>query len=377
MAVLQWNRLAGQERVKGVIGNAFQNGTLGHAYLFCGERGTGKFAAAVDLAMAVLCCHNGTRPCGECPSCKKVNTYSHPDFHIIMPVILEAEHRKNNDISEKGWQFMAASAKSRIDDPYKLPQYDKKPDIPVDWIREANQAILRGATEGAYNAVIIDGVDSMKKESANAMLKTLEEPPPGTVMILLTDKAHSVLPTILSRCQMIRFAPLPHDVIAAELVRRFGVGTDDSRVAIAAASGSLGVAIDEFENPREEYFTAAADLWNDCLRGNWEAAAQSAEYLSGGKDAFSECQKVLSCLIDLLRFAVLSKTGAPINYFYSGQSNKIELPEAITPTDVENFVKLCQEALFALNARGNAMLVMVNFVCTLMEMLNVEEQQAC
>jgi hypothetical protein len=288
-----------------------------------------------------------------------------------MPLVLEAEHKKSGDISEKGWQFMAESARQRIDDPYKLPRYDTIPNIPVDWIREANLAIQRGATEGAYNAVIIDGVDTMNKESANAMLKTLEEPPAGTVMILLTDKVHAVLPTIVSRCQLIRFAPLRHDVISAVLCERFGVRAGDSRVAIAAAGGSLGAAIDEFEDSREEYFEAAAELWNDCLGGNWEAATQNAERIAGGREAFSECQKILRCLIELLRFTILNKSGAAINYINVGESAKIGLPETVTPGDVERYVELCQEALSAVNARGNCTLVMVNFVCTLMEMLNV------
>jgi DNA polymerase-3 subunit delta' len=375
MAVLRWNRLVGQERVKGVIGSAFQNGALGHAYLFCGERGTGKFAAALDLAMAVLCRHEEARPCGVCPSCKKAGAYSHPDLHVIMPLVLEAEHKASGGgLSDKGWQLAAESTKRRIGDPYRLPEHGAVPNIPVDWIREANYAVQRGGTEGAFNAAIIDGVESMGKESANAMLKTLEEPPPGSVMILITDKPHAVLPTIVSRCQIIRFAPLPPDLVGSELSRRFGVGADDHRVVLAAAGGSLGVAIEEFENPREEYFKAAADLWNECARGDFEAASQSAERLSGDKDAFSVCRSTLRCLIELLRLAILRRSGLAINYFDTGESGGIDLPEAVAPDDVGMFVKLCQEALDAVDARGNCLLVMVNFVCTLMEMLNVKEQ---
>ena len=400
MAALKWNKLIGQERVKGVIGSAFQNGTLGHAYLFCGERGTGKFAAAVDLAMALLCQHAETRPCGACPSCKKVAAYSHPDLHVIMPLVLLPEHKGTGGaLTEEGWQFAAALTKGRIDDPYKLPQYAGIPNIPVDWVREADHAILRGGTEGAFNVAIIDGVDTMGKESANAMLKTLEEPPPGTVMILLTDKPHATLPTIVSRCQIIRFALLPPDAVSAELYRRFSTnkdkkgadadatdlfaGTDeaaasqpprDPRIEAAAAYGSIGLAIEEFEDPREECFELASALWNDCARGDWEAAAAGADRLSASDDAFSSCRKTLLCLTRLLRFAFLRKFGAPVNYFNSVEPRQIELPRQSAPDDAGRFVRLCQEALDALDARGNCALVMVNFVCSLMEMLNAEEQ---
>ncbi|MDR2579251.1 MAG: hypothetical protein LBC70_10685, partial [Chitinispirillales bacterium] len=325
MKILKWNKLIGQERVKSVIGGAFGNGTLGHAYLFCGERGVGKFAAAVDLAMAALCKHEEARPCGACPACKKISAYSHPDFHVLMPLVLQAEHKKESGLSEQGWKFAAESAGQRIADPYKLPVYDTIPNIPVDWIREANHAIQRGGTEGAFNVAVIDGVDTMNKSSVNAMLKTLEEPPPGSVMILLTDNPHNVLQTVISRCQIIRFATLPPGVIASELSARFKVGADDPRVALAAAGGSLGAAIEEFEEPREEYFRAAAGLWNDCQNGDWAAAAQAAERISNGKDAFSECQKVIRCLMELLRFAFLSQSGASINYFNLTGFHKLKL----------------------------------------------------
>jgi len=382
MAKLRWDRLVGQERVKSVVGGAFRNGALGHAYLFCGERGTGKFAAAVDLATALLCRSADARPCGECPACKKARAYSHPDFHVVMPLVLQAEHKGTDGLTEKGWELAAQSAKLRISDPYKLPQYDGIPNIPVDWIREANEAIWRGATEGAANAVIIDGVDTMRKEAANAMLKTLEEPPAGTVMILLTDKINSVLPTIVSRCQIMRFALLPPDIVCAELHKRgFGGGAASDapaeygpKVLAAAACGSLGIAIEEFEDSLDSSYEAAASLWNDCLRNDWEAASRAAEELSGGEDALSSCRKTLKCLVQLLRCAFLHKFGAAVNYIDTGMSYKIELPDTAAPSDVERFAGLCQSAISAIDARGNVMMAMVNFACSLMECINAEKQ---
>ncbi len=76
--------------------SAFDNGTLGHAYLLCGDAGCGKFAVAFDLAQALLCLSDTQKPCGECVSCKKVKKYSHSDFHVIMPVVLEKEHKSSD-----------------------------------------------------------------------------------------------------------------------------------------------------------------------------------------------------------------------------------------------------------------------------------------
>jgi len=376
---LQWKNLVAQERIKSVLESAYQNKTLGHAYLFCGERGVGKFAAALDLASLLLCQDEKVKPCGVCSSCKKVLSYSHPDFHIVMPMLLQAEHKKESALSELGWQFAGACAKQRIDAPYKMPEYGGIPDIPVDWMREAALAIQRGAVEGGYNVTIMDGVESMKKETANAILKTLEEPPPGTVIIALTDRINYVLPTIVSRCQTLRFSYLPPEVIGAQLCSRFGVSSDDPKIDTAAQGGSLGAAIAEFEADEAEWYEIAAGIWKDCCAGDFGAISGRVDALGGGSEAYTACHKIFKSLLRLLRIAFLEKFGAPVNYFKSNTNmgSQIELPDTVTPHGAEEFIRLCQDGISALESRGNSGLVLVNFLCSLTEILDVKKQQTC
>ncbi|MFP4014121.1 MAG: ATP-binding protein [Chitinispirillaceae bacterium] len=377
MAVLQWNRLVGQERIKNVLGKAFENGTLGHAYLFCGEKGTGKFAAALELAMALLCHNEEKKPCGVCPSCKKVNSYSHPDFHVLMPVVLGKEHKTSDGkLSPDGWNYVSSRAARRIENPYRLEDFSGIPQIPVEWIKEVNHAIVRGSVESGRNVAILDGVDFMNKESANAMLKTLEEPPPGTVMILLTNRAHSVLQTIVSRCQILRFSFLSPDVIRSELCSRFNVDSSDTRVETAVHCGSLGEAVAIFENPPDESYRIASEFWNHCVSGDWESVAADIDRCGDSADQASG-EKTLQCLLQLLRFAFLAKFPGSVNYFRSDMPYRIELPGTVTPGQMEHLVRLCQDALSALKARGNSQLVLVNFACSLMEIYDVKKQQAC
>ncbi|HMA64917.1 MAG TPA: hypothetical protein VKO63_06965, partial [Chitinispirillaceae bacterium] len=86
MSQIQWNKFIGQDRIKNVLSSAFVNNTLGHAYLLCGDAGTGKFAAAFELAMALLCKSPDKKPCGRCDSCTRMLKYGHPDFHVVLPV---------------------------------------------------------------------------------------------------------------------------------------------------------------------------------------------------------------------------------------------------------------------------------------------------
>jgi len=174
MAQIKWKQFAGQERIKDVLGAAYEHNTLGHAYLFCGEAGTGKFAAALELGMALLCKSEHVHPCYECEACRKVLHYTHPDFHVIMPVSLQKEHKSDSSkLTDEGWKYISGAIGARIANPYFPREFSTLPSIPVEWMRELNHAVLRGALEGGKNVAILDGVDTMNKESANSMLKTL------------------------------------------------------------------------------------------------------------------------------------------------------------------------------------------------------------
>ncbi|MFP4165367.1 MAG: ATP-binding protein [Chitinispirillaceae bacterium] len=377
MSKLQWNKLVGQDRIKNVLGSAFDNGSLGHAYLFSGERGTGKFACALELAMALLCENEEAKPCGTCPSCKKISNYSHPDFHVLMPVVLGKEHKtRDGKLSPEGWNYVSSRAARRIKSPYMLEDFSGTPHIPVEWIKEVNHAIVRGSVESGRNVAILDGVDFMNKESANAMLKTLEEPPGGTVMILLTSRLHSVLQTIVSRCQILRFAFLSPEIIRSELSSRFEVDPSDTRVESAIHCGSLGEAFAIFENPPDESYQMASQFWNHCVKGEWESVVEDMDRFGDAADQASG-EKTLNCLLQLLRFAFLAKFPGSENYFKSDMPYRIELPGTVTPEQMEQFIRLCQEGLAALKARGNSQLVLVNFACSLMEIYDGKKQQAC
>ncbi|HEU5441828.1 MAG TPA: DNA polymerase III subunit gamma/tau [Ktedonobacterales bacterium] len=159
--------LVGQEAVVRTLLNAVREGRLAHAYLFCGPRGTGKTSAARLLAKAVNCAnpHDG-EPCNECISCREITAGTSPD-------VIEIDAASNNS---------------------------------VDNMRElvGNANLLGGG--GKYKMYIVDETHMLSTQAFNALLKTLEEPPPHIIFVLATTEVHKVLPTILSRCQRFNFA---------------------------------------------------------------------------------------------------------------------------------------------------------------------------
>ena len=176
----KFDDLLGQEAVVTTLCNALAGGTLGHAYLFTGLRGVGKTTAARLLAKAVNCVEGPTpRPCGACPSC------------------LEVAAGASLDVVE-----LDAATHTGVDD-----------------VRDLQELLRYRPVRDRYRVLIVDEVHMLSKAAFNALLKTVEEPPPYILWVLATTERHKVPATILSRCQQLEFRPLAADLIAAHLGR--------------------------------------------------------------------------------------------------------------------------------------------------------------
>ena len=191
----------GQDHIVTTLTNQIKHNRIGHAYLFCGTRGTGKTTVAKILAKAVNCQHpvNGS-PCGECDMCKAIQAGTSMN-------VIEIDAASNNG---------------------------------VDNIREIREEVAYRPTEGNYKVYIIDEVHMLSTGAFNALLKTLEEPPSYVIFILATTEAHKIPITILSRCQRYDFHRITIDTIAArldELLKIEGVEAEEKAVRYVAKAG--------------------------------------------------------------------------------------------------------------------------------------------
>lgn len=206
---LEFEDVKGQEHIVTTLKNQIRADRIGHAYLFCGTRGTGKTTVAKIFAKAVNCEHpvDGS-PCGECPTCKAI-----------------AEGRSMNVI-----EIDAASNNG------------------VDNIREIRDEVQYSPTEGRYKVYIIDEVHMLSIGAFNALLKTLEEPPAYVIFILATTEAHKIPVTILSRCQRYDFHRISIETIAGRLsqlmeAEHINVEERAIRYVAKAADGSMRDAL--------------------------------------------------------------------------------------------------------------------------------------
>ena len=194
-------KLDTQPRVRSFLTRAVSQDRASHAYLFVGAPGSGKLDAAWALAQALLCPSCG---CGACDDCIRVARRTHPDVHYLAP--------------ESVTGYLIAQTRDLIDDVSLAP--------------------IRGRAK----VYIIDQADKLRPESANALLKTLEEPPAGVVFILLGTSAETILPTIVSRCQCVPFRLVaPADAIRA-VERETGQTPERCRMAVAVAGSPARAA---------------------------------------------------------------------------------------------------------------------------------------
>ena len=211
-----WERIRGHDANVAKLQSAFARSRLAHAYLFVGPDGIGKRLFAEEFTKAILCEHPPAAlvACDRCPSCTQVASKTHPD--------------------------VTRAAKP-----------DDKLELPVEVVRSFCMQLGLKPSRGSRKVAILEDADSFNDESANCFLKTLEEPPPGSVLILLANSTEQQLPTILSRVQILRFHPLSvpdlervltlHEVgDAAEIARLARIGGGSVGVALSLAGAELG-----------------------------------------------------------------------------------------------------------------------------------------
>ena len=210
--------IAGHETAKQVLARAIRTDRVSHAYLFEGPAHVGKTLTAVAFAKALMCAAppEPAAACGVCAVCRAVERGNHPDFLLLFPT------SRVETTDEEGQKAVAEIEGS---------------EIRTDAIGRLIDRAHARAVSAARKVLIVSDAQAMNPVAANHLLKTLEEPPPGTVLVLTATSVAGLLPTIVSRCQLLRFGPVPVAETHAALARRFP-DTDPALVrSVAALSG--------------------------------------------------------------------------------------------------------------------------------------------
>lgn len=206
---MPFSDIIGHERPRAILQTALRQDQVAHAYLFHGDEGIGKHLVALRFAQAIDCeSGDGSDACGACRSCLQMEARTHPDFLSITP---------DPDMAH--------------------------PQIKIEQIRELEQQIVYQPLVSRKKIFLIDDADRMTLGAANALLKTLEEPPDHSVLLLVSGRPSALPATVRSRCQALRFAPPARTQVEAALIRKREIPPADARLLAAASQSRLGAAL--------------------------------------------------------------------------------------------------------------------------------------
>ncbi|MBN2018245.1 MAG: DNA polymerase III subunit [Candidatus Cloacimonetes bacterium] len=235
--------IKGQKQAHQILTQLINEGKAAQSYLFFGPEGVGKLATALEFAKIINCQHPDKGADETCPSCHKIDSYSHPDVDLIFPTpkfeITDEGEFKKQDEQE---QIQAYVEQLKLT-PYERMQFGKATAIHVDKIRMIERKLRFKPNEGNYRVVIIVQAEEMTVQAANAFLKTLEEPPAYAAIILTTTNYSRLLPTIISRCQKVRFNAIPAKIIEEHLIQHYYIDPTLARISARIANGSMAKAI--------------------------------------------------------------------------------------------------------------------------------------
>ncbi len=220
---MAFDNIVGQKRAIALLKHLLTTNRIPHAFLIEGPRGIGKEKIALQIAMGICCASKESRPCGSCPSCLKAEHGNHSEIKLI----------------------------------------DVEGSIKIESIRELQKEIQLKPYEGSKKVFIINNAEAMTIQAQNALLKTLEEPPAYATIILLTNNASSLLPTIISRCQLLKLVPARQEEVVEYLGRVEGLSLEESKVAASFSNGVIGKALRIL---RDEEFRKKRDIIIDITR---------------------------------------------------------------------------------------------------------------
>jgi len=276
-----FSKLIGNENVKHTLKHWLAQGRVPNALLFAGEDGVGKLQFALELARTFICGEpvNG-EACAVCSVCTRIDKF----------IIPEPDEKTKDQFKRV---FFGGHS-----DVGKIVTYKRT--ILVDAIRDLERHAHMTPYEAQARFFIIDDADKMNDESSNALLKTLEEPPSTSYIFLITSRPDSLLPTIRSRSQMLRFAPVATDEIERYLIGERAFSNDEARLASRLSRGSIGRAV----SINVEKFRVARDRMFDVITNAIETSDRSAmlriaEEMNDAKnkDLFEENLDILQSLI--------------------------------------------------------------------------------
>ena len=316
---MSFKNIYGQDKQIAILKCAMKTERVAHAYLFCGMKGIGKRSTAGVFAKALNCKGGGIDPCGSCSSCRKIDHGVYPDVITI----------------ESEGVF-----------------------IKIQDIRDLQNQIKFKPFEGRKRVFMIVDAEKMSIPSANALLKTLEEPNPSNILILVTSRPYQLPGTIISRCQKIQFNPVQKDTITSFLEDRASLDRNSASLLASSARGSIGKAL---EMMRESYLTFKNEVIEKLV--DWESERDPLIFFSFVDDFGEDRKEIterLNVLMDWYRDMLVYKETGETDRLINQDIINItrQFSERLSGYDILKSVKAINQAYTAIEQNANKQLTL-------------------
>jgi DNA polymerase-3 subunit delta' len=358
---MQFSDLIDQQRARGQLTSLVQQGRLSHALLLLGPEGCGGLPLALAFAQYIVCTDRSPGDsCGKCNQCKKAAALVHPDIHFSYPAVKNKDKGKEDGISTEyivQWrQFIRTNPYGRVSDWIQSISADNKQgNINAAECHDILRKLSYKSFESQYKILLMWMPEFLEKEG-NRLLKLLEEPPPGTIFLLIAQRQEQVLPTIVSRTQLVKLSALPNEKIMEALMVREGVQERIASQISRISEGNYAEAIELVRHGQEDLLELLRGWLNAILHQDVAEVSRWVEQMAAARSGRETQKNFLRYFITLLEHALRLKYLAPDQVpmlepeiVFAGRLNaRIDFQQT------EQIIGLLDEACYQLERNANS-----------------------
>ena len=372
--------IIGQDTLKGKLIQTVRENRISHARLFLGPESAGSLPLAIAYAQYINCTNRSdTDSCGTCPSCNKYSKLIHPDLHFVFPVVKGKSGKAA--ISD---MFIAEWRETLLNNPYltytqwldTMDAENKQGGIFVDESKEILRKLSFKTYEADYKVMIIWMAERMNLQTANKLLKILEEPPEKTLFLLIAESSDQLLATILSRTQLTRVPKIDKTSLSDYLEKNLSCSKQQAINAAELSNGNLALAKANLQTAEEEnrYFNLFATMMRTCWKvwGNKQAMLDLIEWSNELATISREKQKVfLIYSLRMVRENIVLNRQQPQLAFLTDEESKFSdnFNPFIHPGNVAQLSENINKAHYHIEANGNAKIIFLDMACKIVVLL--------
>ena len=362
---MQFKDVIGQEEVKQKLILSVQENRVPHAQLFLGPEGNGKLPLALAYAQYILCPHRtATDSCGVCPSCQKIAKLTHPDLHFVVPTTTTKSVKSNpeSDLFMAEWRDYVLQTEGYVDASswYDFLEVENKQGYIS--VRDAATLLRKlsfKAYEGEYKIAIIWMAEKMRTDTANKLLKLLEEPPEKTVFLLIAEDAEELLATIKSRTALVKIPAIDLGSIEAALKARLGCDAQQAHDAAMISEGNWITACHSVQDSEEHkfFFTTFQQWMRLCFKS---AYSELIDFSANIKTLGREKQKeLLDYALRIVRNSLLFNNNLADIVMLPNDEKTFNSKFApfVNPANLAQIAELFEEAIRQIERNGNAQII--------------------